>query len=71
MTTPISKIINQYSDRLSATQAANLIGVSSTTLASWRCTKKEQIPYYKIGKTVFYKAQDVMDWIETKRVTSS
>ena len=31
MTTPISKIINQYSDRLSATQAANLIGVSGTS----------------------------------------
>lgn len=65
---PINKILNHNSDRIDAKQAAKLIGVSSATLATWRCTKKEQIPYYKIGKKVFYKIEHVLSWIETKKV---
>lgn len=71
MSTPINQIINANSDRLDAEQAALLIGVKVSTLALWRCTKKEQIPYYKIGKKVFYKAQDVLAWMETKKVKFS
>lgn len=68
MNTPINKLLNQNSDRIDAKQAAELIGVSSATLATWRCTKKEQIPYYKIGNKVFYKTEHILAWIETKKV---
>ncbi len=68
MSTSINKILNQNNDRLDAKQAAELIGVTSSTLAVWRCTGKEKIPYYKIGKKVFYKTEHILAWIETKKV---
>lgn len=33
---------------------AKLIGVKEGTLAVWRCTKRYNLPYYKIGSNVRY-----------------
>jgi len=35
--------------------ATQITGVKVNTLASWRCTKKEIIPFCKIGSKVRYK----------------
>lgn len=64
--TSIGKIINK--DRLTTEEAAEIIGVKPKTLVSWRCTKKEDIPYYKIGWKVFYKESDLLMWFEKNRV---
>jgi excisionase family DNA binding protein len=66
--TAIGNIINSSSGRLTTFEAAEIIGVKPQTLISWRCTKKESIPYYKIGRKVFYKKQDILEWVEQKRV---
>lgn len=65
--TAIGNIIND-SDRMNTFEAAKIIGVEPQTLASWRCTKKESVPYYKIGRKVFYKKKDLIDWVEQRRV---
>ena len=38
---------------------ANRLGVSITTLATWRCTKRYPLTYVKIGRLVRYRATDV------------
>lgn len=64
--TAIGKIIIR--DRLTTNEAAEMIGVKPQTLVSWRCTRREEIPYYKIGRMVFYKKTDIDIWLEQKRV---
>ena len=43
-------------------------GISLDTLAMWR-SRKEQLPYVKLGKCVRYRASDVRQWIESSLVT--
>ena len=68
MSQAMSKIINN--DRLTPQDAANFLGVSVGTLAVWRCTKKEIIPYIKVGHKVMYQRQDLDAWLQSKRVLS-
>lgn len=49
-------------------QAAAFIGVSRGTLANWRCTKREIIPYIKIGSRVRYRPADVERWLDHQTV---
>ena len=43
-------------------------GISLDTLAMWR-SRKEQLPYLKLGKCVRYPASDVRQWMESSLVT--
>ena len=45
-----NKIIesSENTEEVDPVVAAQIIGVKINTLASWRCTKKETIPFYKI-----------------------
>lgn len=45
-------------DQLTQTQAAKLLRVSVPTLLVYR--KKNLIPYYKIGKMVFYSKKEIL-----------
>ena len=38
---------------------AERLGVSTTTLATWRCTKRYPLAYVKVGRLVRYRAGDV------------
>lgn len=40
-------------------QVAERLGVSTTTLATWRCTKRYPLAYVKVGRLVRYRAGDV------------
>ncbi|SET40090.1 Helix-turn-helix domain-containing protein [Nitrosomonas marina] len=64
----IRKIIAPNNDEVDPTVAAEIIGVKVNTLAAWRCTKKENIPFYKIGNKIRYKVSDLIAWKESKRV---
>lgn len=64
--TAIGKVIDN--DFINTEQAAAIAMVEPSTLVNWRCTKKEKIPYFKIGRKVFYKRQDILDWRDQKRV---
>ena len=70
MTQAIEKIINSKPKQLTSDEAAAIVGVSKQTMAAWRCTKKETIPYYKIGGKVFYREADLLEWLESKRVAA-
>lgn len=70
MSQAIEKIINSKPKQLTPDEAAAIVGVSKQTMAAWRCTKKESIPYYKVGGKVYYREQDLLAWLESKRVAA-
>lgn len=44
------------------------IGVTTTTLATWRSTGRYSLPFIKVGRSVRYSERDVMNWLEQRRV---
>ena len=53
---------------LNTQQAADYLGLKKGTLINWRCTKKEGIPYIKVGGRVSYRQKDLDQWLMSKRV---
>lgn len=64
----IDKVIKKDIELLSTKEAAKLIGAEESTLRTWRCTKKENIPFHKIGKKVLYSKSDLLEWLNGRRV---
>ena len=48
-------------------QAADLIGLSVQTLRNWRF-KREGPPYIRAGRSIRYSFQDLLGWMEGKRI---
>lgn len=48
---------------LSNEEAAEYLGVTPRTLEVWRCTKRHNIPYIKVGRLVKYRQIDLDDWL--------
>ena len=48
---------------LSPRQVSQLPGIPIKTLEAWRGVRKD-LPYYKVGRGVRYKIQDVREFIE-------
>jgi len=44
---------------LTPKQAAEELGLSEATLATWRCRKLRDLVFYRIGRRVFYELADV------------
>ena len=44
---------------LTPQDVADRLGVSPTTLATWRCNKRYPLAYVKVGRLVRYRAGDV------------
>jgi len=47
---------------LTPQDVADRLGVSTTTLSTWRCTKRYPLPYVKVGRLVRYRLADVEDF---------
>lgn len=56
----------QIFNRLTAVQVAETLGVTTGTLAVWRCTKRYQLPFVKIGRKIFYRSEDVSAFVESR-----
>lgn len=54
-------------DRMTPTEVAKELGVQTETLAVWRATKRYPLAFYKLGRNVFYKREDVEIFIESRR----
>ena len=52
---------------LNRQEAAELLGVSSGTLAVWLCCKRYNLPYIKVGRLVKYDYDDVLNFIAKSR----
>ncbi len=49
---------------LNVREAGELLNVRPETLAVWRSTKRYAIPYVKIGSRVFYRQEDIDNFIK-------
>jgi hypothetical protein len=58
--------LNSENDRLSQKQCAELLGVSVTTLISYK--RKKLIPFFKIGSRVFYSKTQVLNAIRNNKL---
>jgi predicted DNA-binding transcriptional regulator AlpA len=45
---------------------AKILGIAPATLAIWRCTKRYQLPYVKVGRLIRYKESDVEAFIQSR-----
>jgi excisionase family DNA binding protein len=59
----------QANDLLLVTEAASYLSISKTTLDIWRCNRRQNIPYIKVGRSVRYRRSDLDTWLESKTVT--
>jgi len=49
--------------------AAEFLGLhSSGTLAVWRCTKRYDLPYIKVGHKIMYDVADLLAFLESRKV---
>lgn len=55
---------------LNTQQAAHLLGIKEKTLEVWRCTKRYNIPFIKVGRLVRYRKLDLLNWMETRTHSS-
>lgn len=46
-------------DRLTQTEAAEMLGVSVQCLIKWK--KKQLVPYYQINRSIFYSKKELLD----------
>jgi hypothetical protein len=53
---------------LTEEETARALGVQCSTLATWRCTRRYNLPYVKAGRLVRYRAKDVAAFIESRLV---
>lgn len=56
---------------LNEKEVASIIGVQHKTLTTWRHTKRVDIPFVKIGRSVKYKVSDLRAFVEANRQASS
>ncbi len=57
-------IKNQNTDPLfTPQQTSEYLGVSHDTLSVWRCEKRYNIPYLKVGRLVKYRKSDLDAWL--------
>jgi len=49
----------QATTLLTPQNVADRLGVSTTTLSTWRCTKRYPLAYVKVGRLVRYRLSDL------------
>jgi excisionase family DNA binding protein len=53
-------------DLLTPDQVAAALGLSHRTLAAWRSSRRNPLPYVKVGSRVRYRPKDVSMWLESR-----
>ncbi len=69
-TTLASIIGTRHNSQFSTIDAADYLGITPGTLNVWRCTKRHQIPYIKVGRLVKYRKSDLDKWLESRTIIS-
>lgn len=52
-------------DKLSQREAALFLGISQTSIIAWK--KQGKVPYYQIGKRVFYSKKELLQMARQNR----
>lgn len=57
---------------LTPSEAAELLGLDNyRTLAVWRCVRRYDLPFVKVGRKVMYRVDDVMSFIDRRTIRQS
>ncbi|GGW43898.1 helix-turn-helix domain-containing protein [Arenibacter certesii] len=59
--------INIKEDRLSQREAAAFLGISITSIISWK--KQGKVPYYQIGRSIFFSKSELLKIARRNRET--
>lgn len=60
--------ISNFSNLMTPKETAEALGVTLQTLSVWRCTKRYPIKYIKMGSKIFYRREDLQEFIESRIV---
>lgn len=55
---------------LTPEQAARLLGISVRTLAAWRSTGRQALPYIRCGGRIRYQRSALSDWLSRQKSTA-
>lgn len=67
-TSALPGLLQQQPNLFDNDAAAAYIGVTPRTLEVWRCTKRHQIPYIKVGRLVKYRQAVLDTWLAAQTV---
>ncbi|MGK4341145.1 helix-turn-helix domain-containing protein [Ectopseudomonas oleovorans] len=56
---------------LTPEQAAEELGLSVKTLATWRSTGRHALPYIRVGARIRYRRADLDAWLASRQRTST
>lgn len=63
------RTMNFQSDFLKPAEAGKYLGdLKESTLAAWRSSGRNELPYFKIGGKVRYRKSDLDRWLNSHRV---
>ncbi|MCE5267216.1 MAG: helix-turn-helix domain-containing protein [Planctomycetaceae bacterium] len=49
-------------------RAAEILGITPGTLSVWRCVRRYNLPYTKIGRAVRYRVEDLEAFVRSRTV---
>lgn len=64
----LSVALQSPSDLLTQNEAAAYLGLSPHTLEVWRCTKRYELPYVKVGRLIRYRRSGLDAWLASRSV---
>lgn len=47
-------------------EAAQMLGVAESTLAAWRCLRRYQLPFVKVGSRVKYRSSAIEEFLNAR-----
>lgn len=53
---------------LKRAEAAAYLGLKPSSLAADICTKRLRVPHYKVGAKIFYRRDELDQWLAQRRV---
>jgi len=59
---------SQSNDRLNSHEAAAFLLLKPQTLENWRCQRRNQIPFIKVGSRVQYRRADLEAFLASRTV---
>lgn len=63
--------IEVRSRMLTRIEAAEYLGLQPQTLAVWATSGRNALPYFKVGRSVKYRLEDLDAWLESRSRTST
>ena len=55
-------------DLLTPVETADLLRTTPATLSVWRCTRRIPLPWIKRGRSVLYRREDVLRYLDDQTV---